>query len=51
MKIIDNYSITRLFISKDINIYCDNHIVFILQSVDLVCHTDLFADIEESLYP
>ena len=29
MKILDNYSITRLFISKDINIYCDNHIILL----------------------
>ena len=27
MKITDNYSITTLFITKNINIYCDNKII------------------------
>ena len=29
----------------------DDHMVFILQFVDVVYHTDWFVDIEKSLYP
>ena len=32
-------------------IYWDDHMVFILQFVDVVYHTDWFADVEESLHP
>ena len=30
--------------------YCDDHIIFILQFVNIVCHTDWFLYIEESLH-
>ena len=33
------------------SIYWDDHMVFILQSVDVVYHTDWFADIEKCLHP
>ena len=39
------------FVKSFFYIYWDDHMVFILQFLDVVYHTDWFVDIEESLYP
>ena len=39
------------FIKSFFCIYWDDHMVFILQFVDVVYHTDWFADVEKSLHP
>ena len=39
------------FVKNFFCIYWDDHMVFILQFIDVVYHTDWFVDIEEALYP
>ena len=39
------------FVKSFFCIYWDDHMVFILQFVDVVYHTDWFADIEKCSYP
>ena len=36
---------------QNLFVYWDDHVVFILQFVNVIYHTDLFADTEKSLYP
>ena len=39
------------FVKSFFCIYCEDHMVFILQFVNLVYYNDSFMDIEESLHP
>ena len=39
------------FVKGFLYIYLGNHMVFIFQFVNVVCHIDWFMDIEESLHP
>ena len=39
------------FVKGFLCIYLDNHIVFIFQFVNVMYHTDCFANTEESLHP
>ena len=39
------------FVKGFLCIYWDNHMVFIVQFVNVVYYTDWFVDIEESLHP
>ena len=38
------------FVKSCFNIYLDDHIGFILQLVDVLCHIDWFTDVEKALH-
>ena len=40
----------KWILSKDISVYWDDQMIFILQFVNMVYHIDWFVDIEQSLY-